>query len=108
MSRRQVNWSAATRSTEISSTPASLLPALRPARFPISGNFTQLSTGHLAIELGGLTAGVNYDRLQVSGTATLAGALDVTLINGFCPRWAISSLCSPSVRAAATSQPTPG
>jgi len=40
----------------------------------------------LNIELGGTTAGTQYDRLRVSGTATLASALNVTLANGFTPR----------------------
>ena len=51
----------------------------------IAGNFTQSSTGVLNMEIGGLTAGSQYDRLAISGTATLGGTLNVTLINGFTP-----------------------
>jgi CSLREA domain-containing protein len=39
----------------------------------------------LEIELGGLAAGAGYDQVNVAGTVTLAGALDVTLINAFDP-----------------------
>lgn len=48
----------------------------------ITGNYTQSSGGDLAIEIGGAAS---YDKLTVTGTATLDGTLDVTLINGFTP-----------------------
>jgi outer membrane autotransporter protein len=41
--------------------------------------------GRLAIEVGGLLAGVQFDRLTVSGRATLEGILAVKGINGFVP-----------------------
>jgi hypothetical protein len=37
------------------------------------------------IELGGLTAGTDHDQLAVSGAATLAGTLSVSLTGGFVP-----------------------
>jgi hypothetical protein len=37
------------------------------------------------MEIGGLTAGTLFGRLTISGTATLAGTVNVTLINGFTP-----------------------
>src|SRR5205823_1925315 len=45
----------------------------------------QSSAGALDIEIGGLVAGSDYDRLAVSGPAALAGALNVTLLNGYLP-----------------------
>ena len=52
----------------------------------IVGNYVQSAGGTLSIELGGLTAGTQYDRLVDSaGTATLDGVLDVSLVNGFAP-----------------------
>jgi hypothetical protein len=51
----------------------------------ITGNYTQTSTGTLRMEIGGLTAGTQYDRFTVTGVATLAGTLDLLLINGFDP-----------------------
>jgi hypothetical protein len=38
----------------------------------------------LEAEIGGLVAGTEYDRLAVSGTATLDGTLDVSFSAGFC------------------------
>jgi hypothetical protein len=49
----------------------------------INGNYTQ--TGTLNIDLGGLTAGTQYDRLSVRDAARLGGTLNVRLINGFPP-----------------------
>jgi len=51
----------------------------------IGGNYTQTATGVLNIELGGLAPGVQYDQLAVTGRATLGGALNVTLLDGFRP-----------------------
>ena len=51
----------------------------------ITGNYAQQTSATLAIELGGLTAGTQYDRLAATGTATLAGTLQVSLINSFMP-----------------------
>ena len=52
----------------------------------IEGNYTQQSTGVLEIQLGGTTAGTQYDQLTVTGTATMAGTLNVSLIDGFIPQ----------------------
>ncbi|PZR76560.1 MAG: hypothetical protein DLM73_02110 [Chthoniobacterales bacterium] len=50
----------------------------------ILGNYTQRTQGTLIVENGG--AGPRqYDRLQVSGTASLGGKLDVRDINGYTP-----------------------
>ena len=51
----------------------------------VTGAYSQDASGVLAIELGGLAAGSQYDRLAVSGAATLGGIMQVTLINGFVP-----------------------
>ncbi len=51
----------------------------------INGNYTQTATGSLNIELGGTTAGTQYDQLDVSGSATVGGSLILGLINGFTP-----------------------
>jgi len=55
----------------------------------INRNYTQTGTGRLDIELGGTSPGVNSDLLftntQASTTATLAGTLNVSLINAFRP-----------------------
>ncbi len=59
-------------------------PGASPGIMVISGNYTQ-SAGGLNIELGGTAVGTGHDQLQVTGTASLGGALNVSLINGFLP-----------------------
>lgn len=54
-----------------------------PSTTNITGNYT--NTGTLNIELGGTTAGTQYDVLNITGAATLGGTLNLTLINGFTP-----------------------
>lgn len=54
--------------------------------FTVDANYTQLSDGTLFIELSGLTPGDGHDQLVVTGSATLAGSLDVSAINGFEPQ----------------------
>jgi autotransporter-associated beta strand protein len=60
-------------------------PGASPAISSVTGNFTQ-SSGKLTIELAGTTPGNGFDQLLVNGTATLGGALDVDLLNGFVPK----------------------
>ncbi len=43
----------------------------------INGTYTQTASGSLDVDLGGTTAGSQYDQLAVSGTASLGGTLDV-------------------------------
>lgn len=49
----------------------------------IGGNLS--TSGSIAMDIGGLAAGTQHDRINVSGTITLDGALDVGLFNGFVP-----------------------
>ncbi|MFS6826944.1 beta strand repeat-containing protein [Cyanobium sp. ATX-6F1] len=51
----------------------------------ITGNFVSSASGIIEAELGGTTAGSQYDRLAVSGNVTLGGTLNSPLINGFVP-----------------------
>jgi hypothetical protein len=51
----------------------------------INGTYTQESGGVLNVEIGGITPGTQFDRVEVTGTATLAGALSVSLVGGFTP-----------------------
>ena len=55
------------------------------ATLKIIGAYTQTATGALNVELGGTTAGTLFDQLAVTGATTLAGSVDVSLINGFLP-----------------------
>jgi hypothetical protein len=60
-------------------------PGTSPGLLKIVGNLPQSTLSNINIELGGLVAGSNYDRLEVSDTATLDGTLNVALVNGFTP-----------------------
>lgn len=54
-------------------------------RMIIGGDLTQTTTGIVNVELGGTTTD-QIGQIQVSGNATLAGTLQVTLVNGFAPQ----------------------
>ncbi len=47
------------------------------------GTLTFGATGNLTVELGGLVAGTDYDRVDVLGDVVLAGTLDATIFGGF-------------------------
>ena len=57
-----------------------------PGTLTIDGHFTQYGDGVFDVQIGGLTAGSQFDQLVVTGTATLAGTLNISLINGFTPQ----------------------
>lgn len=67
------------------SNAGTVAPGLSPGILTISGNYTQTSGGLLNIEIGGLTAGSQFDQLHITGSATLDGTLNLRLINGFTP-----------------------
>lgn len=54
-------------------------------QFDVTGAYTQLLTGTLNIEIGGLTVDTLYDRLATSLTCQVAGTVNLSLINGFEP-----------------------
>jgi len=65
-----------------------------PGRLTVTGNYSNAATAALGIEIGGITAAsagqetINtnrYDNVLVTGAATLAGNLNLALINGFEP-----------------------
>ncbi len=56
-------------------------PGASPASVEFQGDLKLSST--LTMELGGTTLGTGYDHLNVLGTATLGGALNVISFNGF-------------------------
>jgi hypothetical protein len=59
-------------------------PGASPAHVVLQ-NVAFDATARLLIELGGITAGSQYDQLTVTGQAILAGTLAVSLIDGFVP-----------------------
>jgi RNA polymerase sigma-70 factor (ECF subfamily) len=64
---------------------AQLAPGTSAGLLSIIGNYSQTAAGSLLIEIGGPNAQSDYDQLAVSGTASLAGTLVVSLINGYAP-----------------------
>lgn len=60
-------------------------PGLSPGRLAIEGDYAQHDTGELIIELGGLTPGMQYDLLEITGDAALDGTLRVRLVSDFVP-----------------------
>jgi hypothetical protein len=51
----------------------------------INGNYTQGSSATTAIRIAGDSAGTGNDQVNISGSASLAGNLDLSLIDGFIP-----------------------
>jgi len=60
-------------------------PGNSPGAMYVAGNFSQTDDGTLLIELGGTDAGTNHDILDVEGLASLAGDLEVVLLDGYEP-----------------------
>jgi uncharacterized repeat protein (TIGR01451 family) len=63
---------------------ATVKPGNSPGTITITGNYTQTAAGTLNIELDGTGAG-QFGVLNIGGTATLGGTLDVSLGGGFLP-----------------------
>jgi hypothetical protein len=67
------------------------LGPLDPARFPVGtlnvlGNYTQTASGVLVVKVGQQGSDLRSDFLNVGGTATLDGTLNISLINHFTPQ----------------------
>ena len=55
------------------------------ATLNVAGGYTQTSTGTLNIQIGGTPASGLFGQIVATGTATLAGAFNLSLVNGFVP-----------------------
>jgi hypothetical protein len=62
-----------------------LNPGTSPGVFTITGALSELASGVVNIEIGGLTAGTLYDQLKVSAAANLDGTMNLRLFNGYVP-----------------------
>ncbi|MEO0510925.1 MAG: autotransporter-associated beta strand repeat-containing protein [Verrucomicrobiota bacterium] len=60
-------------------------PGQSPATTTIGGDYTMDENSTLLIEIGGLTQGTDYDFLDVAGSVTLDGELEIELIDDFTP-----------------------
>ncbi|MBI4693232.1 MAG: hypothetical protein HY749_04345, partial [Gammaproteobacteria bacterium] len=63
-----------------------IAPGNSPGTIVIVGNFAQLDTGKLLMDIGGYNAGTQFDLLSVTGTATLGGTLELELLGSFAPK----------------------
>jgi uncharacterized repeat protein (TIGR01451 family) len=63
---------------------ATIRPGMSPGIINVNADYTQGATGVLEIELAGASP-AQYDRLAVSGNATLDGTLNVTFLGGYLP-----------------------
>jgi hypothetical protein len=61
-----------------------IMPGHSAGAIAVLGNFMQGSNGTTIIEASGASGG-QFDSLQVGGTATLGGKLDIKTLNGFTP-----------------------
>lgn len=61
-------------------------PGASPGALKITGNYNQLPTSVLLMEIGGTTPAVQYDQLLVTGDLALQGLVQVSFINGFLPQ----------------------
>ena len=66
-------------------TNSGTLEAGAGSKFTVSGNFTQTSAGTLVVHLAGAPSSNQFGSVAVSGSAKLAGALNVALDNSFIP-----------------------
>jgi hypothetical protein len=69
---------------------AVISPGLPLGELDVSGDYQQTSFGALNIEVGGYVPGTGFDLVAITaggagGVATLGGALNITLTNGFSP-----------------------
>jgi hypothetical protein len=61
-------------------------PGFSPASANFAGNVNLGAGSRLKIELGGTTAGTQFDQVHVTGQLALDGILNISLINGFHPQ----------------------
>ncbi len=66
-------------SGNVDNSAGTVAPGASPGILTINGNYAQGPLGTLAVEIGGTTAGSQYDQLVVTGSTTLGGTLTTTL-----------------------------
>ncbi len=65
---------------------AGFFPGNSPAAVFIGPSVSLGADALLEMELGGVAPGSEHDQLNIGGTATLSGTLDIQMIDGFTPR----------------------
>ncbi|MDB9456309.1 beta strand repeat-containing protein, partial [Dolichospermum circinale] len=54
-------------------------------RLTINSSYTETNSASINIQLGGNIAGTNFDQVDINGTATFDGTLNISLLNNFSP-----------------------
>jgi VCBS repeat-containing protein len=54
-------------------------------RLTINSSYTETNSANINIQLGGSTAGTNFDQVDINGNAAFDGTLNVSLLNNFTP-----------------------
>jgi uncharacterized repeat protein (TIGR01451 family) len=72
-------------SGNVVNTGGTVAPGSSAGILHLVGNYTQGLAGSLDIQLGGADPGSGYDVLDVSGSVTLSGTLNISLINSYTP-----------------------
>lgn len=75
----------ATYTGDLALTGGTLAPGNSPGTTTVSGAYSQDDSSTLEIELGGTAQGTTYDYVDVTGSASLDGFLEVILWDGFTP-----------------------
>jgi hypothetical protein len=70
---------SATDNVNVAVTGGTLAPGASAGELTINGNYSQSASSTLSIEIGGPA---EFDLLTISGTATLAGSLEISLLEG--------------------------
>lgn len=60
-------------------------PGNSPGVLNVNGNFTLNADGTLTLQVAGTTPGTQYSQLNISGTGTFNGTIDLDFIDGFAP-----------------------
>ena len=60
-------------------------PGTSPGSLDVSGDYSQTADGILNIEIGGTTPITQFDQINIVGSASLNGTLNVSRINSFVP-----------------------
>ncbi len=70
---------------DLNNESGTVTPGNSPGTLTVEGDYTQGSDATLLIELFGLAQGADYDLLDVLGTASFDGVLEIVLLDGFDP-----------------------
>jgi len=62
-----------------------ILTITDPGTPALGGTLSLAATSHLSLQLGGTTAGTQYDQIVVNGTVSLAGDATISLFNDYTP-----------------------